>query len=374
MEPFKNKISPELVGHIATHLDKHLECFDRASFEKTILSQLDALELKERSQCIADHMHEVLPTDLKHRNKILKAILHPHDDANGEQQSDEQGICGWGMFPLGMVVGQYGVDEFDDSLQLLQEMTKRFSSEFEIRYFLLEDHNRVLDILKTWVDHPSRHVRRLVSEGTRPRLPWAMQLPMFIEDPSIVLPLLKMLRDDPEEYVRRSVANHLNDIAKDHPDFIADLAKDWLKDGDKNRERLIKHACRTLIKQGHQPTLRALGYGEPRLDITSFTISTPQVDFGQHLEFEISMSSAMEKSQKLIIDYAIHHQRANGKTSPKVFKWKNITLEPQVDMTEKRKHVIKKISTRRYYAGTHHVEIFINGRSFGLQSFELQNV
>lgn len=374
MEPFKNKISPELVRCIATHLERQMENFDRTAFEKTILSKLDALELKERSQCIADQMHEVLPRDLKHRNKILRAILHPHDDANGEQQSDEQGICGWGMFPLGMVVGQHGVDEFDDSLQLLQEMTKRFSSEFEIRYFLLADYKRVLDVLKTWVDHPNRHVRRLVSEGTRPRLPWAMQLPMFIEDPSHVLPLLKSLRDDPEEYVRRSVANHLNDIAKDHSDLIAEVAKDWLTDADKNRERLIRHACRTLIKQGHQPTLQALGYGEPRLEIKSFVISTPQVDFGRHLEFEISLSSATDKQQKLIIDYAVHHQKANGKTSPKVFKWKQMTLPPNAERTETRKHVIKKISTRRYYEGTHHVEIFINGRSFGMQSFELQNV
>ncbi len=210
---------------IAGHLEVHLATFDRTLFEESILKELDRLELKARAQLIADHIHVVLPEDHRIRYKIILAMFHPIDDINVEQQSNADGICGWGMMPLGLVVGQHGVDSFEASLLLLKEMTRRFSSEFDVRYFLLADQERALNIMQGWVNDTSRHVRRLVSEGTRPRLPWAMQLPKLMADPSPTLPLLEALQDDREEYVRRSVANHLNDIAKDHPDLVANQAK-----------------------------------------------------------------------------------------------------------------------------------------------------
>jgi 3-methyladenine DNA glycosylase AlkC len=161
--------------------------------------------------------------------------------------------------PLTHYVGRNGLKHFDLSMMLLKEMTKRSSSEFDIRYFLLDSPLRAISILQEWTQDPNQHVRRLVSEGTRPRLPWAMRLPVFIEDPSPLIPLLDALKDDEEEYVRRSVSNNLNDIAKDHPDVVAGIARQWLKGASKNRQRLVRHACRTLIKQGHKETLAALG-------------------------------------------------------------------------------------------------------------------
>jgi len=250
-------------------------------------------------------------------------------------------------------------------------MTKRSSSEFGIRFFLLEEPKRTLSTLEKWTRDSNHHVRRLVSEGTRPRLPWAMQLPAFVKDPAPILPLLEMLKDDEEEYVRRSVANNLNDIAKDHPDRVAKIAGQWLAGASKDRKKLVNHACRTLIKKGHQKTLKALGYGPARIELKKLKILTARVAFGDALLFELCLTSTSKKPQPLIIDYAIHHRKANGSTTAKVFKWKKITLESCATLSAKRKHAIKKITTRVYYPGTHKLEIMVNGVSLGTKTFKL---
>jgi len=253
----------------------------------------------------------------------------------------------------------------------LKEMTKRFSSEFDIRFFLLKEPERTLSILKIWAHDSNHHVRRLVSEGTRPRLPWAMRLPAFIDAPTPILPLLEMLKDDDEEYVRRSVANNLNDIAKDHPDKVAQIAGRWLDGASKNREKLVRHACRTLIKQGHQKTLKALGYEAPRIKLEKLKILTARVSFGDALMFELCLTSTSKKAQPLIIDYAIHHRKANGGTTAKIFKWKKATLAPLATFKATRKHAFRKITTRVYYPGVHKLEIRVNGISLGSKNFAL---
>ena len=371
MEPFKNNISPELVVCISDHLEKHLGNFDRQGFETPILHKLNTLELKQRAQLISDHLHVALPEAFDERAKVLRAMLHPHDGEHNGQQSDENGISGWGMFPLAMVVGQHGQQAFEGSLLLLKDMTSRFSSEFDVRYYLIADQERALNIMSAWVDHPNMHVRRLLSEGTRPRLPWGMQLRQLVEDPSPMLPLLEALRDDKEEYVRRSVANHLNDIAKDHPDLVAGLAKDWMKGADKNRERLVRHACRTLIKKGHVGALEAFGLGAPEIDLTEFTIETKHVVLGGSVDFEATLKSTSKKAQSLVIDYLLHFKKANGGQTGKVFKWKSIKLVPGASATMRKSHAIKAITTRRYYEGEQALSLRINGQDFGFEEFDL---
>jgi 3-methyladenine DNA glycosylase AlkC len=275
------------------------------------------------------------------------------------------------MMPLGLVVGQHGLAAFEEALLLLKEMTKRFTSEFDVRYFLLEDQQRALHIMQGWINDPNRHVRRLVSEGTRPRLPWAMQLPSLKADPSPVLPLLKALRDDKEEYVRRSVANHLNDIAKDHPDLVANIAKEWLKNADTNRTRLVRHACRSLIKQGHKGALEAFGLNPPKLKLKNFSIETQNVMFGDDLIFSITLISTDKKPQNLVIDYVVYFLKANNKQSGKVFKWKKVTLEAGATLSMKKVHSIRPITTRRYYEGTQALALRINGEDFGFVEFDL---
>lgn len=355
------------------HLKRVWSEFDTIGFGNMCRDGLEKLELKERIARISEALGEFLPQDnFEHAVSIMRDSLAPY--IKGEATCWNQGITNWGTLPLNHYISRHGLKHFDISMAFFKESTSHFSAEFDIRFFLLDDQERTLDLLRKWAKDPNYHVRRLVSEGTRPRLPWAMKLQPFIDDPAPILPLLEVLRDDEEEYVRRSVANNLNDIAKDHPDLVAEIAKEWLQDADKNRERLVKHACRTLIKQGHKPTLEALGFGDPNVVLDALSIKTPQVEFGNALEFEIALRSTSGKSQNLIIDYAIHHRKANGNTSPKVFKWKNVTLKAGAILNAAKKHAIKPITTRTYYNGEHAVEIFVNGVSLGQQDFELHGV
>jgi 3-methyladenine DNA glycosylase AlkC len=371
-EPFKNFFSKKLIKGMGDHFSMAWPEFDRAGFIKAASKSLDALELKERSAQITAALKNFLPEDFEKAGEIMLASIGPEEDIDVNWADvDDRGLVGWAVIPMVDYVGLYGLKHFDLSMTLFKELTKRSSSEFGIRFFLLKEPKRTLSVLKKWCRDPNYHVRRLVSEGSRPRLPWGMQLPAFIKDPSPLLPLLEALKDDKEEYVRRSVANNLNDIAKDHPDKVAKIAKQWLKGASKDRGRLVRHACRTLIKQGHQKTLKALGYGSPDIKLGKFNVLTSRVNFGETLLFELSLTSTSKKAQPLIIDYAIHHRKANGGSSPKVFKWKTITLASSVTLTAQKKHAIKKITTRVYYPGIHKVEILVNGVSLSFKTFEL---
>ncbi|ASP35679.1 DNA alkylation repair protein [Labrenzia sp. VG12] len=371
MEPFKNNISPDLVRCLAGHLDKQLNGFDKAGFEADILARLEELELKERARHIADVLDRHLPDDLYERYTVLEAILHPMTEVAFDRGSDEHGMRGWGMMPLGMVVSDSGLENFEASFALLKEMTKRATAEFDVRPFLDKDQDKALTIMAPWVRDDSVHVRRLVSEGTRPRLPWGLRLKQLVADPSPTLPLLEALKDDPEEYVRRSVANHLNDIAKDHPDLVAEIAARWLKGADKNREKLVRHACRSLIKQGHAATLSAFGLNPPEIQVDGPAITTDKVDYGSALGFAIKLSSTARKPQDLVLDYLVHFKKANGTLAPKVFKWTKLTLEPGETVSLAREHAIRPITTRVYYGGTQAVSLRINGQDFGFSEFEL---
>lgn len=371
MEPFKNKISPDLVACLGMHIERHLEGFDRKSYEASILADLDKLELKQRARLIADVTGKVLPQTLDGKFHILKSVLHPLENEGVDRASDEQGIRGWGMMPLGMVVTDHGLQDFEKSFALLKEMTKRATAEFEVRPFLDKDQERALAIMTPWVQDDSVHVRRLVSEGTRPRLPWGMRLKKLVEDPSPTLPLLEALKDDPEEYVRRSVANHLNDIAKDHPDLVAGIAGRWLKDADRNRDKLVRHACRSLIKQGHPETLTAFGLRPPEIKVEGPDIRTPTVTYGDAVSFDVELTSSGRKTQSLVIDYLVHFKKANGTLAPKVFKWTKVKLEPGETLSLSRDHAIRPITTRVYYGGTQAIGLRINGKDFGFSEFEL---
>ena len=305
------------------------------------------------------------------RYAVLEAILHPMTEVAFDRGSDEHGMRGWGMMPLGMVVSDSGLENFEASFALLKEMTKRATAEFDVRPFLDKDQDRALAIMAPWVRDDSVHVRRLVSEGTRPRLPWGLRLKKLVADPSPTLPLLEALKDDPEEYVRRSVANHLNDIAKDHPDLVAEIATRWLKGADKNREKLVRHACRSLIKQGHAATLSAFGLNPPEIQVDGPAITTDKVDYGSALGFAIKLTSTAQQPQDLVLDYLVHFKKANGTLAPKVFKWTKLTLAPGEAISLAREHAIRPITTRVYYGGTQAVSLRINGQDFGFSEFEL---
>lgn len=372
MEPFKNKFSTGLVHCFGHHLARQIDGFPRTRFEMEILDGLEPLELKQRARLIADATARHLPVDLETRFAILEAMLHPDTGDSFNWISDERGICGWGVMPLSMIVADCGLGDFDRSLCLLKEMTKRATAEFDVRPFLAADQERALEIMAPWTLDENVHVRRLVSEGTRPRLPWGMRLKRLVDDPSPVIPLLEALKDDPAEYVRRSVANHLNDIAKDHPALVADIASAWLKDASAERLKLVRHACRTLIKQGYQPALRAFGLNPPEISVPDFAAAQSTIRFGETLSFSAELLSTVPAPQDLVIDYVLHFRKANGRLAPKVFKWTKLTLAPGERRNLSRDHAIKPVTTRTYHGGTQAISLRINGQDFGYCEFVLQ--
>lgn len=361
-EPFKNFISAELVTEMAEHLSASWPEFPAGDFVTAAQQDLEDLELKQRAAHIAAVLQRSLPEDFEAAAAILRAGLPGPGKA---------GISGWAILPLNIYIADTGLAHFDLAMNLLKDATEHFTSEFGVRAFLIEDQDRALGFIMDWSESKNHHVRRLASEGCRPRLPWAMQLPELIKDPAPILPILAQLRDDPEEYVRRSVANNLNDIAKDHPDLVAAIAKDWMKGASKDRKRLIRHACRTLLKQGNEAALQVFGYRPPEALVADLEVRRRQLTLGESLEFELALTSTARLKQNLMIDYAIHHRLANGSLSPKVFKWKSLELDGGAHLCLTKKHAIRPITTRKYYAGGHRLEIIVNGISAAEADFTL---
>ncbi len=229
----------------------------------------------------------------------------------------------------------------------------------------------VYETLASWTRDSSEHVRRLVSEGTRPRLPWGLQLKAAIADPSMSWPLLEALLDDESEYVRRSVANHLNDIAKDHPSLVVDFTRRFLDGAGKERRALLKHATRTLVKKGNAEVLHLWGLGASFTGSAVLTLSPGSVQVGESLTLALDLRSDSDAPQRIAIDYLVHHRRKNGDAAPKVFKGWVTTLPARGSLTLSRRHSMKLITTRRYYPGAHLIEIQANGAVIATASFDL---
>jgi len=370
VEPFKEFLNEAVVRQLADIFGRSHADFDEEAFCAEALNGLQNLELKERARHIMEALDVRLPEGFAEFSAIILASLHPSEDPSGEgAKFGPEGVMGFAAWPVTDLVTHRGIDRPDEALPLLKEVTKRFSAEFAVRPFLDQHTDKTLAIFKDWSTDKSRHVRRLVSEGARPRLPWGMQLKKFVKDPHMIIPLLETLKDDPEEYVRRSVANSLNDMAKDHPELVSKIAAAWLKGAEKNRLRLVRHACRTLTKQGHKSTLAAFGYGPVEGLKCSLTVETKRVEFGGGLEFEAVFEGG-NNDQKIMVDYAVHFVKSNGKTAPKVFKWKDTSLTGRV-LRATRRHAIKPITTRKYYPGEHQLEIFVNGISVAKAPFYL---
>jgi 3-methyladenine DNA glycosylase AlkC len=373
MEPFKNVFNKDLIHGMAAHFAAHDPAFDVDGFRRFALKDLKKRELKERSDRIVEAMAKYLPGDFKAGAKVLMASLHPEppDDLYGIAVS-KAGLAGWAIMPMGEYVGRYGQGDFRLSMSLLKAFTSRFTSESAIRHFFLADPAKTLRAVIPWTKDKNRHVRRLVSEGSRPLLPWSPKLQVFIDDPALILPLLEALRHDEAEYVRRSVANNLNDIAKHHPDLVAKTARRWLNKASHDEQRMVRHACRTLLKQGHKGALEAFGYSGADVLIEGFDINTPLLNLGGHLVFDLTLRSTSKKDQALMIDFVVHHRKANGSTSPKVFKWKTVNLKAGATLAAQKKHAIKPITTRVYYSGEHFLELQVNGQSMGKLAFHLK--
>ncbi|MDF7823194.1 DNA alkylation repair protein [Pontiellaceae bacterium B12227] len=363
----KDGLGEAAVQRIAASLSKAWKPFPADTFSAAALNGLEELELKERVQHLIQALHTVLPSDFPEAAAILIKIKPVWDRGNPDDN-----LAGFAAWPIVDYISEYGLGHPETSLAALKELTPLFSAEFAIRPFIINHFELTFQCLEKWTADPDEHVRRLASEGARPRLPWGQQLPQFIADPSPVFQLLENLKDDPSEYVRRSVANNLNDISKDHPQQVIAVCKRWKKGAGKNRDWIIRHATRSLVKTGHPKIFGLLGYTEnPQLNFQSLEVFPLEIQLGEAIEFSFKLHSTHAEPQSIVIDYAIHHVKASGKTAPKVFKFRTLEIGPGETMELSKKHAIRPITTRKYYPGEHAVEILINGKTFGRVDFTL---
>ena len=380
-EAFKNLINPQTVERAGHHLHRVWPAFDRRRFERHAATGLEALEFKARAMQLADALEAGLPPDFSRAAQIIEHSLaaptpldaqgEPVGLASGESEADEGGLRGWVVWSLAEFVARRGMNDVPRALDCLHALTQRFSAEFAIRPFIQRHPDAVFQILHGWLDDPSAHVRRLVSEGSRPRLPWGLRLQALVADPSPSLPLLRALQDDDSAYVRRSVANHLNDIAKDHPDLVAAWVREHRRDAGAQRLALLRHASRGLIKEGHAPTLAAWDLEHGFQGTAGLTLSAQRARVGGDIGLTLALRSTSRRPQTLVIDYIVHHQRANGRTSPKVFKGWKTTLDAGDTLTLAKTHSLRPVTTRTLYPGEHRVEVQINGRVCADGAFDL---
>ncbi|WP_241172665.1 DNA alkylation repair protein [Burkholderia gladioli] len=268
-------------------------------------------------------------------------------------------------------VGQFGRHDFDRSMAALAFFTRFGSSEFAVREFLRDDPRRALATLRDWSRHEDQAVRRLASEGSRPRLPWSFRLREIEADPALAAPILDTLRADPSDYVRRSVANHLNDVTKLHPDWVLERAASWGGD-DAGTRWIVRHALRTLVKRGDARALALLGAsGAARIEAVPFAVTPARIELGETVTLAAELVSTAPHAQRLVVDYRIGYVKKNGSTAHKVFKLRELTLAPGQRIDIVRSQRIRDFTTRTHYAGRHGVELIVNGAVVAQAHFDL---
>jgi 3-methyladenine DNA glycosylase AlkC len=357
----KQMFNQTFVTVLATAIEAAYPPFDTAAFISRVFdTEWESRELKARMRHISTTLHDFLPADYPAALHILhRAALHL-----GEYGFEKM------IFPDYVEV--YGLDNWSASLPMLEEFTKFASAEFAVRPFLARDLTTMMQQMETWSQHTDFNVRRLASEGCRPRLPWAMRVPALIRDPAPIVPILERLKDDEAETVRRSVANNLNDIAKDHPAVVVDLLQRWQPAATPEVRWVINHALRSLVKQGHNEALTLLGYGAaPQVVVRNLVIEPAIIPLGGEARFSFEVVGQGDQPQELVIDYVLHYQKANGKLAPKVFKLSKITVQPEQVVTLRKTISFRPITTRTYYPGAHTIAPQINGVRYPALPFEV---
>jgi 3-methyladenine DNA glycosylase AlkC len=365
-QPFKYYYGAELAQELGERIRPIYPAFPAEAFVERVAAQVDELELKARVVVIAEELRHALPDDYGAALDILLAILGPELPAEAGMFNH-----GYYLMPVAYFVERYGLEHFERSTAALREITRRHTAEYAIRPFLERYQSQTLDLLRRWAEDESAHVRRLVSEGSRPRLPWATRLQAFIVDPGPVLDLLERLKDDPSPYVRKSVANSLNDIAKDHPDLVVATLQGWQAGASAERRWIIRHALRTLIKQGHPAALSLLAYEQPAVIVRELSVTPGRARVGDTIDITFSLQSDAPQPQQLVVDYVIHFVKANGGMSAKVFKLRTLSLGHGEFVRLQKRHSLRPITTRRYYPGRHRVEVQVNGVILGGADFDL---
>lgn len=363
----KENLGQNAVVHLARLLSEATPDFAEEAFINDAITGLHELELKQRVNHLIKVLAIHLPDNFEQTVEVLTSVKHNWRNPDGEDT-----LYSFAAWPLTDYVAEYGTNDPVVALDVLKTLTPLFSAEFAVRTFIEQHFDLTYQQILLWAEDEDEHVRRLASEGIRPRLPWGKQLTQFCGDPTAIFPILEHLKDDPSLYVRKSVANNLNDISKDNPEQVIVLCRRWYENATEERLWIIRHALRTLIKAGHPEVFPLLGYtSEPQVKLKNINLDKAVIKLGDTAAITVNLASNSAQTQKVVVDYKIHHVKANGKTTAKVFKWKNITLKPKQKLNLVKQHSFKPISTRKYYSGTHHIELLINGQPYGKKEFEL---
>jgi 3-methyladenine DNA glycosylase AlkC len=363
----KERLALAEVTQIGQMLVKVWPEFPLAAFIQQASSQFAQQELMQRAKAVAEALNRCLPPDYPQAVALVVASLGPVIEVDASPSHSP-----FLYLPHVLWVGQFGLAHFEASIWAQYELTQRFTAEFSIRAFIEAYPEAMLAQLQHWLTDDSAHVRRLVSEGTRPRLPWAARLREFQRDPRPVLALLAQLKDDPSLYVRRSVANNLNDISKDHPDLVLSSLAEWQLTHTPEGRWLLRHALRSLLKAGHPQALAVLGVAAtPQAQVQSVRIEPNPAYIGQQLRLSCLLHNEAEVEQTWRIDLQLDYQKAQSKTRSKVFRIKTLVIAAQSAVWVSKVISLQQMTTRTHYPGWHGLSLIINGCCYPLTGFEL---
>lgn len=360
---FKDLFSEDFYRGLVKVLNDVLPNFDElVFFEKVRADDFEQLEMKQRITRTCEVLHEFMPAEFEEAAPYLIEVVRKLQ----AQEVVEDSLV---YLFIPEYVERYGIGEYQLAVDAFEVITPFITCEFAVRPFIVK-YPQMIDKMQKWTVHSNRRVRRLASEGCRPRLPWGMALAELKKDPAPIMPILLALKDDECEVVRRSVANNLNDIAKDNSAVVIEFSQRYFGDNT-NRDKLIKHACRTLLKQAEPNTLELFGFDSQGIELSEFVVHTAQVMIGSALEFSFKVHNRSDQNKKLRLEYGIYYQKYNGTLARKVFKISEREIATGELYPVKRKQSFKVITTRKFHPGLHQVSIILNGRELSICDFNL---
>lgn len=357
-QALKDAYDQTYIDRVARACGKACSSFPAERFIQSVFDeQWQTRELKARSQHIRHCLHQALAMPYE---KAINVLMEVAPDFGGYEAL---------FFPD--FVEAYGQQYWELSMEAMQWLTRFSSAEFAVRPFIQSDPTKMMAQMRAWSEHENYHVRRLASEGCRPRLPWGQALPIFKKDPSPILPILEALKQDDSDYVRRSVANNLNDIAKDNPEITIDWAK-RNKTQHPHTDWIIKHGCRTLLKQAQPDVMALFGYHPAdEIEVSVLRLGQVSIQIGETLSFEFKVRARKGALGRLRIEYGIDYVKANGQLSRKVFKISEGEFDGQAREFS-RSQSFRQMTTRKHYPGVHGLAVLINGEEKACATFELQ--
>lgn len=364
-EPLKAMYNEQFLHDFGEKIRSVHNLFDTEAFVSSAMAEpWDTLELKARMRRITETLGSHLQLPYEEAVDVLFAIT---EDCVGFPYL---------VFPDFVEVHGQGAEHWELSMKALETFTSKSSAEFAVRPFLLRESERMMKQMLAWSKHPDEHVRRLASEGCRPRLPWGRALPMFKVDPAPILPVLEQLKEDSSLYVRKSVANNLNDIAKDHPEVVLDTARRW-KGAHPHTDWIVRHGCRSLIRKADPEIMALFGYAEqaddtPLVTDASLIVEPSILSIGESCELQYELQVREGAPARVRIEYGIYFVKATGRTSRKSFLLSDKTVSGGTVLSGKRTHRWADLTTRRHYPGEHRIVLLVNGREAAEATLKLE--